>query len=211
MKAAGDASTGELPLHNVAALFVRANSIYKTMPGVDAWDAERDARKFGGGMPVIAHPPCRAWGQLRMLANPRPDEKELATWAVSQVRQFGGVLEHPARSTLWPVAGLPRPGQRDEFGGWTLPIFQSSWGHRAEKPTFLYIVGCAPGEIPEMPIALGRASHVIGASGRRSDGGRLHKGDKGWRPECGKAEREHTPEALAHWLVALAQRCKVAA
>ncbi len=48
MKHPGDAATGELPLHNVAALFVRANSIYKTMPGVDAWDAERDARKFGG-------------------------------------------------------------------------------------------------------------------------------------------------------------------
>lgn len=202
-------STLEFP--TVAALFVRDNSIYKTIPAVDAWDAVRDARAWPGGMPVVAHPPCRAWGQLRMLANPRPDEKELAIWAVRQVRKFGGVLEHPARSTLWPVAGLPRPGQRDEFGGWTLPIFQSSWGHRAEKPTFLYIVGCAPGEIPAMPIALGAASHVIGASGRRRDGGRLHKGDPGWRPECGKAEREHTPAALAHWLVALARRCVVPA
>lgn len=26
----------------VAALFVRADSVYKSMPGVDAWDAERE-------------------------------------------------------------------------------------------------------------------------------------------------------------------------
>jgi hypothetical protein len=159
---------------------------------------------------VIAHPPCRAWGRLRALANPRPDEKALAVFAVRQVRAWGGVLEHPARSTLWPAAGLPLPGDRDEWGGWTLPIAQSWWGHRAEKLTWLYIVGCAPADIPDMPLALGEATHVIGTSGRRRDGGRLHKGDAGWRPEVTKAEREHTPPELAAWLVDLAQRCRVA-
>lgn len=194
----------------VAVLFARADSVYKTIPGCDVWDAERDARRWQGGQPVVAHPPCRAWGQLRALANPRPDEKALALFAVDQVRAYGGVLEHPKASTLWPVAGLPAPGERDKFGGWTLPIFQSWWGHRAEKATLLYIVGCAPAEIPDIPLCLGEASHVIGSSGRRHDGGRLHKGDRGWRPEVTKAEREHTPPALAVWLVDLARRCKVA-
>jgi hypothetical protein len=32
----------------VAALFVRADSIYKTLPGVDAWDEARDARQWPG-------------------------------------------------------------------------------------------------------------------------------------------------------------------
>lgn len=196
----------------VAVLFARADSCYKSIPECDVWDIERDARKYDGEAPVIAHPPCRAWGQLRALANPRHDEKELAIFAVAQVRAHGGVLEHPKKSTLWPVAGLPAPGRRDEFGGWTLPIFQSWWGHRAEKATLLYIVGCEPADIPAIPLVLGDASHVIGASGRRRDGGRLHKGDSGWRPEVTKAEREHTPPALAAWLVELAQRCgKVAA
>ncbi|KAB8057214.1 hypothetical protein GCN74_21815 [Janthinobacterium sp. FT14W] len=181
------------------------------MPAVDAWDAERDARAWPGGVPVVAHPPCRSWGTLRHLAKPRPDEKELAVWAVAQVRKFGGVLEHPKRSTLWPHCGLPAIGERDKFGGWTLPIFQSSFGHRAEKATLLYIVGCAPAQIPAMPIVLGDASHVIAPSGRNRAGERRRKGDRGWRPECGKAEREHTPPELAHWLVALAQRCAVPA
>ncbi|WP_213086096.1 hypothetical protein [Janthinobacterium lividum] len=201
--------TTERSVPAVAALFVRANSIYKTMPAVDAWDAERDARAWPGGVPVVAHPPCRSWGTLRHLAKPRPDEKELAVWAVAQVRKFGGVLEHPKRSTLWPHCNLPAIGERDKFGGWTLPIFQSSFGHRAEKATLLYIVGCAPAQIPAMPIVLGDASHVIAPSGRNRAGERRRKGDPGWRPECGKAEREHTPPELAHWLVALAQRCRV--
>lgn len=42
----------------VAALFVRADGNYKAMPGVDAWDMERDARLWPGGCPVVAHPPC---------------------------------------------------------------------------------------------------------------------------------------------------------
>lgn len=193
----------------VAVLFAREDSCYKALPDVDVWDAERDARLWPGGCPVVAHPPCRAWGQLRKLANPRPDEKQLAIYAVAQVRKFGGVLEHPKNSTLWPVAGLPAPGgERDAWGGWTLPIFQHSWGHRAEKATLLYIVGCAPADVPAMPLALGEARYICGSSGRRRDGSRLHKGDHGWRPEIGKEEREHTPPELAKWLVELAARCK---
>ncbi len=190
----------------VSVLFARSDSFYKSLPGCDVFDIERDARTFQGGSPVVAHPPCRAWGRLRALANPRPDEKALALWAVEQVRRFGGVLEHPAGSTLWAACDLPAPGTVDAFGGWTLPIFQSSFGHRAEKPTFLYIVGIAPADLPPMSFRLGEASHIIGTSGRRRDGGRLHKGDTGWRPEVTKAEREHTPPELAFWLVEIARR-----
>lgn len=193
----------------VAVLFARADSVYKTIPGCDVFDADRDARTYRGEVPVVAHPPCRAWGTLRALAKPRHDEKALAPWAVAQVRRCGGVLEHPKRSTLWPYCNLPAIGEKDEFGGWTLPIFQSSWGHRAEKATLLYIVGCAPANIPDMPLVLGEASHVVAASGRNAAGERRRKGDPGWRPECNKAEREHTPPELARWLVDLARSCKV--
>ncbi|MBK1614989.1 hypothetical protein CKO44_16085 [Rubrivivax gelatinosus] len=178
------------------------------MLGVDAWDAKRDALGFQGGMPVIAHPPCRAWGSLRHFAKPRPGERELALWAVDQARRWGGVLEHPAASTLWPAAGLPEPGRYDTSGGWTLPIHQHWWGHRAEKATRLYIVGVAPRDIPVIPMRLGEASHVIAMdkSPRRGQIGRLRKGMPGWRPEVSKPEREHTPPALAEWLVELARR-----
>lgn len=193
----------------VAALFVRADSVYKTMVGVDAWDAERDARAWPGGCPVVAHPPCRGWGKLFYFAKPRPGELDLGPYAVDQVRRFGGVLEHPKDSKLWAAAGLPRPGQKpDAWGGWTLPISQHWWGHRAEKMTWLYIVGCAPADIPSIPLYLGDATHVIAQSRmRRKDGKRLRKGMVGWRPEVSEAEREHTPPQLAAWLVELAQRC----
>lgn len=181
----------------VAALFVRADSIYKTLPDVDAWDIERDARAWPGGCPVIAHPPCRAWGAFSMFAKPRPGERELATWAVDRVREWGGVLEHPVRSRLWPEYGLPEPGERDKFGGWTLPIYQHWWGHRAQKSTRLYIVGVDPAGIPPIPLKLGDAEYVIGDVGRASDGTN--------RPEVSKAEREHTPPDLARWLVDLAR------
>lgn len=189
----------------IAVLFARADSNYKRLPGVDVWDAERDARKWPGGMPVVAHPPCRAWGRLRHMANPRPDEKALALFAVEQVRKFGGVLEHPASSSLWNAAGLPLPGEKDSFGGWTLPISQSWWGHRAEKATWLYIVGIEPAHLPDLPMVLGEATHVISSSGRRIDGSRSKR-----RPECTKAEREHTPQELAEWLVNLCKKIQQA-
>jgi hypothetical protein len=196
----------------VAALFVRADSVYKQMPGVDAWDIERDARNWPGGMPLVAHPPCRAWGRLRHFAKPRPDEKALALWAVDQVRTWGGVLEHPAASTLWPTCGLPKPGQVDAWGGITIGIHQNWWGHRAEKATLLYAVGIEATKLPPFPMRLGEATHVIAqdkSPGRGTNGQRLRKGMPGWRPEVSKAEREHTPPELAQWLVDLARRCKV--
>lgn len=180
----------------VAVLFARGDSHYKTLADVDVWDIERDARKWPGGGPVVAHPPCRAWGRLRHFANPRPDEKELAIWAVAQVRSFGGVLEHPAGSTLWPAAGLPEPMTRDSFGGWTLPVIQQWWGHRAEKKTLLYICGMEPCDLPEIPFVMGEATHVIQSRKRKDH-----------RPHVSKSEREHTPPAFAAWLVELARRC----
>lgn len=191
----------------VAALFVRADSIYKTLDGVDAYDATRDALTWQGGCPTVAHPPCRAWGRLRAFAKPRPGERELALWAVEQVRRFGGVLEHPAFSTLWQAAGLPRPEDGpDAFGGWTLAISQHWWGHKAEKLTWLYIVGIEPGDLPPMPFCFGDGTHVTGGSRKAWGAQRIAKGMPGYRPEITKAEREHTPPDLARWLVAIARR-----
>ena len=183
----------------VAVLFARRDSFYKKLP-VDVYDIDRDARNFSGGCPVVAHPPCRAWGAFAWRVKPRDDERELSPWAVGQVRAFGGVLEHPAASKLWAEVGLPEPGAgRDEFGGWTLPVDQHWWGHRASKRTRLYIVGCDPKNIPIMPLRIDEPTHVIGDCGRAGFGK---------KPEISKAEREHTPPDFAAWLVELAKRCE---
>lgn len=194
----------------VAVLFARSDSVYKTLPGVDVWDIERDARTYDGPCPIVAHPPCRGWGRLRRFAKVRADERNLARLAVALVREFGGVLEHPEGSTLWAAQKLPRPGELDQYGGWTLVISQHWFGHRAEKMTLLYIVGVKPESVPQMPMCLGGATHVIAQNSRKlPDGKRLVKGMRGWRPEVTKAEREHTPHDLAVWLVELARRCRV--
>jgi len=184
----------------VAVLFARQDSVYKTLPGCDVYDIDRDARTFPGGMPVVAHPPCRAWASLRHHAKPRDGEKDLAFFAVEAVRSNGGVLEHPWLSTLWKVAKLPEPGAKDQYGGWTLPIDQNWWGHRARKRTRLYIVGVQAAGLPDMPLRLGEATHTVGLwSGRNR---------ATCRPSIAKREYEHTPPDLARWLVELASRCR---
>ena len=194
---------------DVAVLFARADSHYKTLPGVEVYDMERDARTYDGPWPVVAHPPCRSWGRLRAFAKPRADERNLARMAVAIVREFGGVLEHPAGSTLWPAQRLPKPGERDQWGGWTLPAPQKWWGHRAEKATWFYVVGCKPGEIPDLPFKMGAAEAVIRLDQRRPDGTHIRKGDADWVPRLNAAENEMTPPDLAPWLVELARRCQV--
>lgn len=190
----------------VAVLFARTDSVYKTLPGVDVYDMERDARTYDGPHPVVAHPPCRSWGRLRAFAKPRADERNLARLAVALVRELGGVLEHPAGSTLWPAQTLPKPGERDQWGGWTLAAPQKWWGHRAEKATWFYIVGVEPNDIPSPPLVLGQAEGVIRLDKRRADGTHIRKGDPDWVPRLSPAENEHTPPALAEWLVAVARK-----
>ena len=180
----------------VVVLFARADSHYKALAGVDVWDEARDARKWPGGAPLVAHPPCRAWGRLRTFARPASHEKDLARWAVAQVRRWGGVLEHPAGSTLWTDQCLPRPGQHDKHGGWTLPVSQKWWGHKAEKATWLYVCGATWRDMPPLPLTLGEATHVVQTRKRGPA-----------RPHISKAEREMTPPDFGAWLVELAGRC----
>lgn len=181
----------------VAALYVRADSIYKSMPGVDSWDKGRGAERYAGPWPVVAHPPCRAWGRLRHFAVPEPGEKQLAICAVQAVQKFGGVLEHPEGSTLWRAALLPRPGEpADEFGGWTISVDQVDWGHKARKRTWLYVCGLERKRLPGWTAALFPPTHTVGSGALWGGLKNLHK-----------ADRERTPQAFAEWLVEVAKRC----
>lgn len=173
----------------ISVLFARSNSIYKSISCCDVFDLARDARTYAGNNPVIAHPPCRGWGRLRHFANVRHDELDLAHFAIAQVRRCGGVLEHPWASSLWTVANLPAPGQRDEFGGFTFGVMQGDFGHVAPKATWLYIVGLDPADIPVPSFELGEKTGRIA--------------------NMGKSAREATPPAFATWLIELASRCSV--
>jgi len=172
---------------SVAVLFARRDSIYKGFELADVYDEDRDARNYSGDLPVVAHPPCRGWGRLRHLAKVKPGEIELASFAVDCVRRCGGVLEHPAGSKLWEVENLPAPGHMDLFGGFTLPIYQSWFGHPCPKNTWLYICGVLPREIPSFPLVLGLPAGRV----------ELQSGPS----------RERTPAAFAVWLCDLSVRC----
>jgi hypothetical protein len=184
---------------HVSVLFARQDSIYKTL-GVDVWDIERDARNFTGTNAVVCHPPCRAWGQLRHFAKPRPDEKKLAIYSIDLIRCNGGVLEHPRASSLWQHMNLPIGNQVDEFGGYTLSVNQSWWGHKAEKKTLLYVCGCPRAELPPTPIRFDLITHVVSNEAR--------KGQPGYKPRITQYEREATPLEMAKWLIEVAALCQ---
>lgn len=143
----------------IAALFVEPQGCYAGVEGVDAWDEARDARKYSGPYPVVAHPPCQRWGRFWHGSTRRPHQFQLGdddgcfASALASVRKFGGVLEHPADSHAWSHFGLNKPSRdggwiaADFFGGWTCYVEQGHYGHFSRKPTWLYAVGV---DLPEL-------------------------------------------------------------
>ncbi len=177
----------------VATLYIDPRGPYPSMPGVDCWDEARDARLYNGPYPVVAHPPCGPWSKLRQLH--RGDDHALAFRALVQVRRCGSILEHPAHSTFFRAAGLPRPGDpADEHGGTAIEVCQVDWGHPARKRTWLYCVGVnvAALRFPEPR----EPTHWCSGS-RAAPRGPVPPGIK----VCSAQQRRRTPPAFAQWLV----------
>ena len=177
-------------MQTVAVLCVAPNSIYKTMPGVDAYDKARDVRQFPGGMPVVAHPPCRAWSAYTAhQAKPEPGEKELGYLCADILKREGGVLEHPAHSRLFAAAGLPMPGTRkgDLF---TVPVLQAWWGYPMRKETWL---------------CFSRVDVCMLEYPYTEHDSRAGLGDRRRQQLMSKHQRAATCEPLAYWLVAAAR------
>lgn len=135
----------------IAALYVETGGTYFGVPGVDPWDAARDARAYNGPWPVVAHPPCSRWCQLAGIVQARygyriGDDGGCFAAALEAVRRFRGVLEHPAYSKAWPAFGLQKPSRdggwtdADAYGGRTCYVEQAQYGHPARKGTWLYAV-----------------------------------------------------------------------
>jgi len=205
----------------IAALYVEKNGVYANLEGVELWDLERDARKYAGPWPVVAHPPCARWCQLASVIEARyghkiGDDEGCFEAALHQVRTFGGVLEHPAYSIAWGRYGLPRP----ERSGWTHDLFdpgasahveQFYYGHRARKATWLYAVA------PVLPrLRWGRCAQYqpmarVQYAGRRD----VPTAMTGWcrnrraaediRPVLGKKEASASPPEFRDVLLSIAR------
>lgn len=139
----------------MAALFVETGGAYFGLPDVDPWDIARDARRYAGSYPVVAHPDCKRWGRFWHGSTRKPHQYQLGddggqfAAALAAVRRWGGILEHPAHSHAWRYFGIAKPPRAggwidadDDYGGSTCHVEQGWYGHLSRKPTWLYAVGC---------------------------------------------------------------------
>lgn len=170
-------------VQTVAALYVETGGAYFGVPDVDPWDEQRDARKYAGPWPVVAHPPCQRWGRFWHGSTRRPHQFKLGddggcfVAALAAVNSFGGVLEHPCDSHAWAAFGVSRPprdggwvaaGTRPD--AWTCCVYQGKYGHLSGKPTWLYVAGVGRERLPEFrwgkceqrlhPVALARHGYA---------------------------------------------------
>lgn len=185
----------------IAALYIDLKGPYPKMEGVDCWDETRDAKVYAGPNPVVAHPPCGPWGQMRRLC--KGQDPTCGPAAVEAVRTWGGVLEHPRGSLLFKTCGLPLPGDApDAWGGRTYSMEQVSWGHACRKPTWLYVVGVPNDVVMAGMRTGGEPTHQIwGQRGSLRHNPNL----KGTWPGL----RRRTPPAFAQWLVSLAKQARM--
>jgi hypothetical protein len=193
----------------IAALYVQTGGEYFGRPDVDPWDEPRDARLYQGPYPVVAHPPCQLWGPMANVnfarwggEHNRPgNDGGCFAAALADVLEFGGVLEHPAMTRAWAAHGITKPsgiGWTRCTDGWVCEVWQSAYGHRANKATWLFYVGNqAPLELRwERPIG----THQIGFQDKR--------GKERNKPTLPKREANATPSAFAEALIELARHSR---
>jgi hypothetical protein len=213
----------------VAALFVETGGVYFGLPDVDPWDIRRDARKYEGPWPVLAHPDCSRWGRYwsggpsakvrRVLG----DDGGCFEAALAAVHRWGGVIEHPEASHAWRIFGLPRPpkgggwvrwmlgdpvANRHAPPGWSCCVEQGHYGHRARKATWLYYVG--PSDPP--PLIWGPSKGERLDEGFHSKEERLAARARGQAPRkrLSTAENLATPLPFRDLLLSLARSCYAA-
>ena len=165
-----------LGMQPVSALFVAKGGCYFGILGIDPWDEVRDARLYAGPHPVVAHPPCQLWTRFAHVnfarwggEHNRPgNDGGCFASALNSVRRWGGVLEHPAFSDAWKAFALPRPEPGKwlfKDGDWVCEVWQSAYGHKARKRTWLLY--CGPHEPPPLCWDRPEGSHQIGFHDQR--------------------------------------------
>lgn len=195
----------------VAALYVEPGGVYYGLEGVEPWGLpERDARLYAGPWPVVAHPPCQLWVNFAALnfkryggEHNRPgNDGGCFAAALAAVRKWGGALEHPASSKAWRTFDLwppalppkwtadPREGHRWE---WTCEVWQSAYGHRARKRTWLFY--CGFNSPPDLDWSRPTGTHQVGWFDRI-------------KPTLSKRAASSTPPAFRDALLSLARSAR---
>jgi len=186
-----------------AALFVQAGGCYSNDESVDPWTEARDARLYCGPHPVVAHPPCQLWGALAAVnytrwggEHNRPgNDAGCFASALNSVKEWGGVLEHPAKTRAWAAHGIEKPKGIGWIatgdGGWVCEVWQSAYGHRANKATWLYY--CGKAKPPELKWERLKGTHQVGQRDQR--------GKAANKPTLSKKEANATPVGFKRALI----------
>ena len=136
----------------IAVLFAEESGVYSEDNRLDIYDEKRDARSYCWIYPVIAHPPCQRWGKMTAVNYARwgGEHNKIGAddgcfkSALASVERCGGVLEHPQSTYAWAAFGLDAPVKgmwTESKEGWVCCVWQSAYGHKANKATWLYYVG----------------------------------------------------------------------
>lgn len=196
----------------VAALYVQDrggsySGLLAELLNVDPWPESRDARRYDGPYPVVAHPPCQRWGLFAKFVAQRFAHKQVGAddgcfeAALAAVRKWGGVLEHPRSTLAWSTFGLQSPAgigwQRVNDREWVCEVWQSAYGHRCQKATWLLYVGDNPPA--ELLWDRKAGSHRVSHDKRRTPN---TKGN------VGKHEASATPVRFRDALLDLARGCR---
>lgn len=203
----------------LAALYVMADGPYASIPGLDPWDASRDARRYAGPHPVVARPPCERWGRYwfggpsARVRRVKGDDNGCFAAALASVRRYGGILEHPAANHAWAHFGLNRPPRAggwvkaDDCGGWTCCVDQLWYGHRAQKATWLYAVGC---ELPDLIWGKSTGGVRLDEGFHSAAERKARKRYSGKLERLSKYQRAATPPTFRDLLIAIAQTARSA-
>jgi hypothetical protein len=125
--------------------------------------------------------------------------------ALESVQLWGGIIEHPAKSKAFSAHGIDRPtgtGWGETFDGvagpgWICEVWQSAYGHRADKKTWIFYYSPYGTEPFDLDWTKKRGTHQIGWHGctpkARS------------RPTLSKREANATPPAFRDVLLQLAK------
>lgn len=190
----------------ITALFVESNGVYFCDKRIDPFDIKRNALTYSGFNPVIAHPPCQLWGKMAKVnykrwggEHNRPgNDGGCFKFALDSVNRCGGVLEHPAQTYAFQAYSIPKPVRgrwlQIDIKTWVCEVWQSAYGHKANKATWLYYSGILePFDLDwKRPIG----SHQIGFQDRR--------GKSRNKPTLSKKDANATPERFKEMLIRLA-------
>lgn len=193
----------------VAVLFVEPWGSYAGdlwhRPDVELWYRAKDARRYVGPHPVVAHPPCARWCRMAGVVEARygiarGEDGGCFESALAAVRRWGGVLEHPAWSDAWKAFDLPSPDPdggwlRGECGGSVCHVEQGNYGHRARKATWLYAHHVDP--IPDLVWGRSSATRWASWAGNHNRGKVVER--------LSKRERNATPAAFRDLLLDIAR------